>query len=130
MIVDQPKRRSKLKSVVLGGALGTFVSSFPVVIRFIAASIDREGDGQLGLGLAILLAVSATVGTVSGIIGGFIYSAGQPFMIAAFPSVGVVVGTVAIVLMGFDLNSVVLAPLGGCVVGTLGAGLIWLARAR
>jgi hypothetical protein len=130
MIVNRPERRAKVKIVVLGGVLGTIVSSLPVVARLMAASINREGDGQLGLGLVILLTIAGSVGTVSGIIGGFIYSAGQPLTTAAFPCLGVVVGTVAILIMGFDLDSAVLVPIVGCILGTWGAVLIRLARSR
>ena len=123
------KKNRAIVTVPLGAVLGTLIPSLPVFGRLIAASINRDGDGQLGLGLVLLLTVAGSIGMVSGIIGGFIRSSQQPFFIAASPCLGVLLGTV-LAIVRFDIFFVLLAPTVGCVLGCLFAVLTWQRRSQ
>jgi hypothetical protein len=87
---DDRKLKANAVTVLVGGVLGTVAACLPVVLLLAVVSINRSGDGQLGLGICLGFIVFGTLGMATGLIGGFIYCSGQRFLTAACPSLGIV----------------------------------------
>jgi hypothetical protein len=128
--------RRKITTVVLGGAIGTLVCCLPVAALVIADRIVRgPGDAQMGLGIVIILSLLGPLGMIAGLIGGFVYSAGQRLLTAAAPCLGIVAGMAAVTLGGIVLGGVshqvgLAAPAIGGVLGVLFVFMTWEPIAR
>jgi hypothetical protein len=120
-------------TIVVAAVLGATACCLPVIVWAAIEELRGQGDGQFGLGIVFAVLVLGPVGMVSGLVGGFIYRAGQRFMTAASPCLGIAAGTTIAVIagmVGVRMNSLPLLLIAGGVVGVIYAVLSWQPKSQ